>query len=96
MQVCFRLLDTMSLQFLVIFDSISCLLTLYGYLLAIELWLGTHVSGPSQVGLVEQGSLTFHPLGSYVASKYPEYQEGLPYLLKVAWEFIWILIWYRE
>jgi len=41
------------------------------------------VSGPSQVGLNEHGSLTFRPLGAYVASQYPEYQDGLPYLLKV-------------
>jgi mannose-6-phosphate isomerase len=44
-----------------------------------ELWLGTHVSGPSQI---QKGGST-EPLSEFLKINEPGYQEGLPYLLKV-------------
>lgn len=49
-----------------------------------ELWFGTHISGPSEIGLPQtNGSVAYQPLATYLASNYPQYQDGLPYLLKV-------------
>lgn len=50
---------------------------------ALELWFGTHVSGPSQVGVTGLLLTSYEPLESYMNKSIEGYQNGLPYLLKV-------------
>lgn len=50
---------------------------------ATELWFGTHVSGPSQIGVPGLLMPTYEPLEAYMSKEVDGYQNGLPYLLKV-------------
>lgn len=49
----------------------------------LELWFGTHVSGPSQIGVPGLLFPTYEPLEGYLAKSVQGYKEGLPFLLKV-------------